>query len=1394
MAWCGTPPVFKPGEEQFSAYVRRLEQFFVVNDLVAPDDKKTAAAVDAKRRAVLLTALGPDTFSLLEDLLAPAGVSDVSYAKIVGLLTGHFEPGESVILSRHRFHTCAREDSETVSAFLSRLRHLARPCKFICCAGILDEMLRDRFVSGIRNERLQSRLLSESQLTLTSAIAIATAHEAAASQAGEISKNQPRSTGESAVHRLAGGGRPATASADRRPPAAARGGGRSAAPCFRCRGRNHSAAQCPFRTRVCFSCGKLGHIRAACVANQRGGAGPQRDAALGVLAESAPPAAVSASAGATAARADACEEEACGGGAASAAAEEEDLYSLFRCSANRRPPIQVDVKLNDRPVTMELDTGAALSVCGEGTFRRLWPADPPVLGTCAYRLKTYSGEVLSVCGEASVQVQYQQQVVCLPLVIVEGDGPCLFGRNWLDAIKLDWPAICQVGARQWVDPGPVLAEFPEVFQEGLGCYQGDPVHIGVDPDVQPRFFKARTVPLAYRAQVDAELDKQISEGLWEPVASSRWAAPLVIAPKANGSLRICGDYRLTVNKVATPYQYPLPRVEELLSKLTGATVFSKIDLKSAYNQLPLDDTSRQYLTVNTHRGLLKPNRLSFGYSSAPALFQQTLETLLAGIPGVGVFLDDVVVSGADAGSHNTALRAVLSRLQTAGLRVNREKCQFGLTEVTYLGHKVSARGVETTDDKVRAILRAPEPTSVTELRSWLGVINYYGKFLKDLSTVLAPLYSLLRQHQPWRWGDAERGAFEAGKRLLLSPPVLAHFDPKYEVVVSADASPIGIGCVLSVITPAGERPVSFFSRTLNDTERRYSQTDREALAVVAGVRKFHYYLAGRSFRVQTDHKPLLGLIGEQKPLPVMASPRVVRWAMLLSAYDYRLEYRAGRLQGHCDALSRLPLPDRPADSLSPVPAELVHMMEVLDSSPVTAQLIRQWTARDPVVSAVYQYVQEGWPASGVPLSPDFGPYKCRESELSSQGGCVLWGSRVVIPPQGRAAVLRLLHSGHCGESRTKSFARRYVWWPNMDRDISDMVSECTVCQELRSSLPETPMHPWEWPSGPWQRVHVDYCGPFHGSMFLLIVDAHSKWMDVFPCRQATTEATLEKLRVSFACWGVPKTLVSDNAQCFVSPEFEAFCRVNGIRHLTSPPFSPKSNGLVERAVQTFKRGYTKQQSGSVNTKVSRFLFNYRTATHSTTHASPAELMLGRQLRTPLDILRPNQADVVRGEQATQKEYKDRGCRQSDPGSLLVGDRVYVSAVGQLRGSEGKKWLQGVLVGKSGVKFTVRLCDGRVVVRHGDRVRACRGPGAAREGDVDPDPVDLTSPPADVTSAAAVHPATGGPPGSPAGTVSPPLGVAGDRLAAAPPAVAVPAVSDRVLRPRPRPDPDRLGFV
>ena len=508
-------------------------------------------------------------------------------------------------------------------------------------------------------------------------------------------------------------------------------------------------------------------------------------------------------------------------------------------------------------------------------------------------------------------------------MVVQGGGPSLFGRNWLEKIRLDWNKLfgkCSVDTvTAMLD---VEGEFPMVFQEGLGKYTGGPVTLHRDETVKPRFFKARPVPLARQQKVEEELKRLEEAGIIRPVSHSDWAAPIVVVPKNNGELRICGDFRLTVNKASALEQYPLPKIDELLTRLSGCAVFSKLDLRQAYNQVELTPESQKLATINTSRGLYSFARLAYGIHSAPGIFQRIMTTLLAGIPHVTVFLDDVLVGGKDVAEHDLALREVLRRMSSTGLRLNRKKCSFRVDQVTYLGYRISGRGVQPTSDKQRAILDAPAPQDVSQLRSWLGLLNYYSKFLKGVSSILSPLYRLLRKGEKWTWGPDESTAFNTAKRLILDPPCLTHFYPDRQTVLACDASPYGLGCVLSQVDLQGrERPVAFYSRTLSDTEKRYAQTDKEGLAVVSGVKKFHYFLCGRRFTIKTDHKPLLGLLGESKPLPLMASARVQRWAMLLSAYNYQLIYSPASQQMHCDALSRLPLPDTPQPL--PTPAETV---------------------------------------------------------------------------------------------------------------------------------------------------------------------------------------------------------------------------------------------------------------------------------------------------------------------------------------------------------------------------------------------------------------------------------------------------------------------------------------
>ena len=598
--------------------------------------------------------------------------------------------------------------------------------------------------------------------------------------------------------------------------------------------------------------------------------------------------------------------------------------------------------------------------------------------------------------------------------------------------------------------------------------RGMTAKIHVDAQARPSFYRPRSVPYAMRGKVEKELEHLEQQGIIEPVQFSDWAAPIVPVLKKDGSVRICGDYKLTVNRAAKLDTYPLPRIDDLFASLSGGKRFTKLDLAHAYQQVPLDDESKELVTINTQKGLFRYNRLPFGVASAPSIFQRTMENLLHGIPHVSVYIDDILITGESDTEHLNNLAEVLKRLEAAGMRLKRNKCSFLLPQVEYLGHQISEKGLQPTKEKVRAIVDAPAPRNVSQLKSFLGMLNYYSKFLPNLSTRLAPLYRLLQKQMKWSWGSEQKQSFQDAKVLLTSSCVLAHFDPQKELTLSCDASPYGVGAVLShKLEDGSEHPVAFASRTLTPAERKYAQLDKEGLAIIFGVKRFHPYLLGRRFKIYSDHKPLQHLFSESRAIPPMASARIQRWALTLSAYDYSIAYKPGKEHANADLLSRLPLPESPGET--PLPEETILLMESLSMSPVSARQIKSWTDRDPVLSRVRRFVLQGWRSTNDPV---LRPYQRRKNELSVQDGCVLWGNRVVVPPPGRVKVMEELHEGHPGASRMKSLARGYVWLPNMDAELEGKVKDCILCQTNQKSPPPAPLHPWEWPERPWSRLHA----------------------------------------------------------------------------------------------------------------------------------------------------------------------------------------------------------------------------------------------------------------------------------------------------------------------------------
>ena len=1209
--------------------MERLENYMVANQI-----KKE------QKVAVLLTAIGPETYGLLRNLVTPEKPDSKSYQELVNTLQEHLNPKPLVIAERFNFNNRFRQDGESVMDFAAQLKKLTIHCEF---GDFLNEALRDRFVAGLRKEAIQRKLLSERDLTFNKALQIAQSMEMAELQSAELKDTGLSGSASTAtIHQINSKSMQST-QAKPEPKK------EQDKECFRCGGKDHLANTCRFIKYKCNSCGKKGHLAKVCRSKPNNGEVASKSTHHLEADE-----------------------------------VEDNAFGMFAVRGKSAEAVSIPVVVAGKEIVMEVDTGAAVTVIPKEIYLQHYSHLP--LAPCTSQLKTYSGAVLPVAGEIMVDVKYQGQSSELPLVVAEiKNQPPVLGRNWLSVIRLNWKELFKVSTMA----EELTTKYKSVFGEGLGTIKEFEARIKVKPDANPKFHKARPVPYALKGAVEAELERLEKEGIISKVEHSEWAAPIVVVPKSDGSIRICGDYKVTVNQALDVDQYPLPTSQDLLSALGGGKQFTKLDLKHAYQQLNLHPESKKFLTINTHKGLYQYNRLPFGVASAPAIFQSTMDQILQGIQGVGCYIDDILVTAPTHSEHLQILEEVLQRLAKYGVKLKAEKCSFLQDKVEFLGHMIDAEGVHPTAEKVRALVDAPVPTCVSELRSFLGMLQYYGKFLANLSTLLQPLNNLLREGVPWSWEPECQQAFDDAKKQLLSAKVLMHYDANLPLVLACDASSYGIGAVISHVLENGdERPIAFASRTLSPSEKNYGQIEKEALSIVYGVKKFHQYLYGRKFTLETDHKPLLTILGPKSAVPTLAAARLQRWALILSSYQYDVKFRPTDSHANADALSRLPV-----DQVEKSQESEVYHFSYVNDLPVTAKDIAHATQKDPVLAQVLQFVKHGWPDNV--KDDSLLPFFHRRLELSAEQDCLLWGLRVVIPEEYRSVMLCCLHEDHPGICRMKALARSYLWWPKLDSAIEEMVRNCGACQSVRKEPVTAPLIPWKWPTRVWQRVHIDYA-EFEGVYYLVVVDAHSKWPEVFSTSSMTATKTIELLSGLFAAYGLPEELVSDNGPQFTSEEFSNFMKQNGINHTRTPPYHPASNGAAERYVQILKQALktSKFDKGQpVQRRLSSFLFSYRNTPHTVTGQSPAELFLKRKPRTRLSLLQPNLAQHVEEKQRVEKEQHDRG--RTKTREFMPGDQVLVR---NFRGQN--KWNHGTVILRIGplayqVKVGDRMCHAHV---------------------------------------------------------------------------------------------------
>ena len=1238
---------------QWSAYAARVGEFFLANEV----------SEDRKKVAIFLSVIGANTYELLQDLCCPNEPNTQNYEELVRILKEHYQPTPTVIAERYVFHLRNQQSDESISEYVASLKKLAKSCAF---GQFFSEAIRDRLVCGMKCETTRKRLLVETDLHLENAVKISQMLETAEREARKIEVPQQNINLVQKRNNVNGGkiNRKTSFQSQQKP-------------CFRCKKFNHSSENCRFKEASCYKCGKKGHISPACNVSSNF----QRPSSSYVVNHSIE-----------------CE------GTEVESEETLTVYSLKNKVAvdeHPEPKAFVEVKINSQPISMEIDSGASVSIISKDKIK------VPFKSTNK-KLSAASGHLLKLAGEAVVQVNLEGMQKKLKLFIVDGECPSLLGRSWIRAFwgpkwvnRLTNGLIGNVNAHTIVDDcsnrlKKLLENYSDsVFKPGLGLIKGITAHLSLQKNVAPKFCKSRPVPFSIKCKVEEELENMERNGNIEKVMTSEWASPIVPVQKANGTIRICGDYKATLNPKLQVDRYPLPRPEECFQSMRGGKKFSKIDLKQAFNQIMLDEESKSLTTMSTTKGLYRWLRLPFGIASSPAIFANVMDRVLHGLKGLAWYQDDIIVTGRTDEEHFDNLTAVLERLKEYGLRAGKDKCEYFKSSVKYLGMIVNEHGIEMLPDKVNAILKVQTPRNVKELSSFIGMINYYGKFINNFSTLASPLHKLRRDGERWNWSEKEQSSFEALKQALVSSNVLIHYDPKLPVKLDCDASAVGIGSVLSHILPNGtERPICYASRTLSKSEHNYPQVEKEALSIVWSVKKFHQYLFGRKFSLVTDHQSLTSIFNPSKEIPQTSTSRLARWALFLMQYEYDIVYRSTRKHLNADCLSRLPMAASKSVTLDPECSVL--NIQSIESLYIDAVTIAKSSRADPVLSKVIYCIKYGWERN---QAIELQPYFIRRNELTIEEGCLLWGMRVVIPTRLRSIILKVLHDGHPGIVRMKAIGRSHVWWPKLDSDIERTVKACNTCQRVQNLPPKAPLHPLEIPNGPWERINIDFAGPFMNKMWLICVDAYSKFPEVISMNVTTAKRTIKELSLLFSRYGYPKQLISDNGPQFISSEFASFLRSRGIKHIRTAPYHPSSNGEAERFVQTFKKGMKSSviDYSDPEERLCNFLRVYRSTPHTTTGVAPVELFFKRMIRGPLDLLRPDFKNYVNQKQYNQKLNHDKHAKTR---SFNIGDHVMVRDFRQANPS----WVEGQIERKLGpLSYLVKIDEGICWKRHVDHL-------------------------------------------------------------------------------------------
>lgn len=1167
--------------------------------------------------ASLIYAMGSEAENVFKSFTFAVPQHDRVYRYVLKKFDDYFVPKVNVVHERSKFNSRVQQPGETAEAYIRAVFQLVETCKY----HNKDEMVRDRLLVGILDKELAQTLQTTPDLSLQDAVNKIRSAEMVRNQV------QQQQGATAALEEAKRGYKPQNRNRNsqqsrqhqrpqqQKPQQQQPANGK----CGKCGLKHKFPNYCPAVGKTCNFCKGLNHFSSVCRARLAQGE-------------------VSAD---------------------TTASEFLGAIETVECARTGKPWYQM-LTVNTVNINFKIDTGADVSCIPVALYNKMQPK--PKLSPTVSSLHGPCGHIETL-GQFNAETVHKGETYNFRLCVIKTQfGSCLLQRE----------VACALGLVKR------LEAISDVFGDFGLLKNCEPIKIKLKADAVPYSLAApRRIAEPLLKPVQEELERMQANDIIAPITEpTDWCSPMVPVPKKSGQVRICVDLT-RLNRSVQRELFFLPTIEEIASKLAGSKIFTTLDFSQSFWQLPLDPEDAKKTTFITPIGRFFFKRLPYGLNSSTEIFQRKMREILSGIDGVCITVDDVLIHHADAATHDVVLQEILKRIEKLGLRLNKAKCKFKQTEVKYCGQIFSAAGMKADPDKVAAILQLDAPDNITQLRQVLGMANYLAKYVSGLSTVMQPMADLLRKDNSYVWGPTQEKSFQDMKRLLSSAEVLAYYDMTKPTIVSADASSYGIGACLMQNFDGDIKPIAFASRLLTDTEKRWAQIEKECLASVWACEKFSHFLLGLpSFRLLTDHKPLVPLMNDKDldrtPL------RCQRLLMRLMRFNATAEYVPGKTLVVADTLSRQPQRDAAADELLAEDTVLyVDMVrQCWPASDEKLQEIAAETSKDPALSVVLRYLHTDWPQQLRDVPDVVQPYYSVKATLSENNGIVTFGDRIVVPAALRKDMLNRVHdASHQGKTKCKQLAETCIWWPGMAKAIDEKCQFCAFCEEHKPMQRHEPLITTPLPDGPWKVLATDLC-EFKKRSYLIVVDYYSRYIEICDLSKSSTSAVvIGKLKNMFAKYGCPEEVRSDGGPQYTSQEFKHFAKEYCFRHVTSSPHFPQSNGAAERAVQVAK-GILKQQDPYLA------LMMYRSTPHSATGVSPAQLLFGRRIRTPLPAL-PQQLcpswpddNLVRSKDAVAKEKsafffnRRHGVRPLTP--LTPGQDV------QFRHDKSLVWTPGVV--------------------------------------------------------------------------------------------------------------------